>query len=292
MILPFNQKRLVFISGMSGAGISTSLGVFRDMGYDVFDNLPLFLVPDLLSKTADTKAIAIGLDSKTKGYTAEGFGALIAQIRQGKKHRIDAIFLDCDDNVIERRYVQTKRRHPLAEKDHSVREAIMTERRLTEELMPLMDNRIDTTQYSVYDLRNVLERQYDIEERRDIQITLMSFGYKYGMPNHADRVEDVRFLNNPYWEEALRDLSGLDLKIQQYISKDKNFSRYIKKSKDFLKFLLPLYKAEGKNHLLLAFGCTGGRHRSVYTVETVAAYIRSLGYSVAIQHRDKDHKNG
>lgn len=285
-----DKTRLIFITGMSGAGVSTALSVFRDIGYEVFDNFPLFMVTDLLDHLPDAKGIAISLDSRTRGFGASEIAALRQQIEARGSYDISAVFVDCDDRILERRYVQTKRRHPAAMKDHSIHEGIVTERNIMMPMKNIVDRVIDTSEFSVYDLRRILENQYHLaKEDLKMRVSVMSFGYKYGMPNHADRVDDVRFLRNPYWNEELRDATGKDESVQAYIKNDISFESYISKTQDLIKFLLPLYKDEGKSYISLAFGCTGGKHRSVFTAETVAADLKNQGYDVIIEHRDIEH---
>lgn len=282
--------RLVFITGMSGAGVSTTLSVFRDIGYEVFDNFPLFMVTDLLDHLPDAKAIAISLDSRTRGFDAKNIAELRQEIEARGGYDISAIFIDCDDRILERRYVQTKRRHPAALKDHSIYEGIVRERNIMTPMKKIVDRVIDTSEFSVYDLRRILENQYHLaKEDLKMRISVMSFGYKYGMPNHADRVDDVRFLRNPYWDSDLREFTGKDSPVKSYIKSDPSFDDYIAKTQDLIKFLLPLYKEEGKSYITLAFGCTGGKHRSVFTAETIANDLRNQGYDVMTEHRDINH---
>lgn len=285
-----DKIRLIFITGMSGAGVSTALSVFRDIGYEVFDNFPLFMVTDLLEHLPDAKAIAIRLDSRTRGFDAAGIAKLRQEIDVSGQYDTSAIFIDCDGRILERRYVQTKRRHPAAMKDHSIHEGIVSERNIMVPMKKIVDRVIDTSEFSIYDLRRILENQYHLgKEDLKMRISVMSFGYKYGMPNHADRVDDVRFLRNPYWNEDLKAFTGKDTQVQKYIKDDPAFGGYIAKTQDLITFLLPLYKEEGKSYITLAFGCTGGKHRSVFMAETIAGDLRNQGYDVITEHRDIDH---
>lgn len=272
----------LFITGLSGAGMSSAMDVLEDLGYDIFDNFPLFLVDALVGDpSASGKPIAIGVDTRSRGFDP---ATLLAKARQ-LGGRI--VFLTCDDAVLQKRFTETRRRHPMAQ-DRPVSAGIKKEQSLLHPLREVADPIIDTTELSVHDLKRVLEGYFKQANNNRLTVTVMSFGFKYGMPREADMVLDVRFLKNPHWEEDLRPFTGKDKKVAAYIEQDGDLRDFLHKTQALLDTLLPRYAAEGKSYFTLAVGCTGGKHRSVYVAEKLAAHARDTGFNAVPEHRDME----
>lgn len=275
-----SHNDLVLVTGFSGAGMSSVLKTLEDLGLEVFDNFPLPLVGPLVSdKQKQPRKIAIGIDTRTRGFSTQ------TVIDTAQYLGAQLLFITCDDHELQRRFTETRRRHPLA-KDKSVRAGIEEERRLLEKIQYSADLVIDTTTLSVHDLRHILEGHFAIQPQKELTVTLMSFGFKHGTPREADIVMDVRFLENPHWVEELRPLNGKDKAVGEHIEKDKHYGQFIENFKALIAPLLPRYAHEGKKYLTIAIGCTGGRHRSVYTVEKLADWIKETGSLTHIEHRD------
>lgn len=274
------QKDITLITGLSGAGLSSVLKALEDMGMEVFDNFPLGLIDTLIEESDENaKPIAIGVDTRTRGFDGD------ALIKMRDKHSAKLLFLTCTDRELQRRFSETRRRHPLAD-DRPIHIGITQERDMLENVSKEADVTLDTTALSIHDLRHALEDKFTTQDNAKMTITMLSFGFKHGIPREADIVMDVRFLKNPYWEKSLRDLSGKDAEIGEYIEKDEDYADFIANFKALITPLLPRYAKEGKNYLTIAIGCTGGRHRSVYTAELLAKWLKKNEKSVYIQHRD------
>jgi UPF0042 nucleotide-binding protein len=282
-------KRILLVTGLSGAGKSTVLRTLEDSGWEVVDNLPLSLVEHLLSTPLAKgsgrrrRPLAVGIDSRTRDFDA---GKIVQQIKSlagESEYPIETLFLDCAGSELMRRYSETRRRHPLAP-DRPATDGIAAERELMEPLRRWSDYIIDTTDTDA----NALQQQ--IRDRfggsRAPYLHIMSFGFARGLPRNADSVFDMRFLKNPHWEEELRPLTGLDQAVADYIATDKGYEEAIARIEELLKMLLPRYRHEGKSYVSIAFGCTGGRHRSVHVAERVASRLRDAGFSPTVEHRD------
>lgn len=282
--MPENAKPdITIITGFSGAGMSSVLVALEDLGYEVFDNFPLSLVDTLIADSTGAAPIAIGIDTRTRGFDA---GAIVAA---AKRLAARLVFIACDDGELQRRFTETRRRHPLA-KDRPVHVGIEQEHALLDPLREAADLLIDTTSLSVPDLRHILEGHFGEPDGKALTVTLLSFGFKNGLPREADIVMDVRFLRNPHWVADLKPLSGKDEKVGAYIQADPAFAPFMENFKTLLEPLLKRYAGEGKTYLTIALGCTGGRHRSVYAVETLAAWMRKLSTPLSpyVEHRDLD----
>lgn len=270
----------VFVTGLSGAGLSSVLKTLEDMGYEVFDNFPLTLVDALLTETRnDAAPIAIGIDTRSRGFDPDAFMAMTERLPSR------VVFLVCDESILQKRFTETRRRHPMA-KDRPVSAGIKREQEWLHPIRAQADMVIDTTDLSVHDLRHMLEKQFHVGKAAHLNITLMSFGFRFGMPRDADLVMDVRFLTNPHWVKELRPLTGLDKSVGVYVSGDPDFEPFLERFHALVEPLLPRYTHEGKHYLTIALGCTGGRHRSVYTVERIAPWLKDLGFNTSILHRD------
>jgi UPF0042 nucleotide-binding protein len=273
-------KSPVIVTGLSGAGMSSVLKTLEDMGYEVFDNFPLPLLDALITETkVDGMPVAIGIDSRTRGFEPGQLAAAIERL-QAK-----LLFLFCDEAILQKRFTETRRRHPLA-KDRPVSAGIKKEQEWLYPLRAGADMVLDTTDLSVHDLRHTLEKQFSLTRAGHLNITVMSFGFRFGVPRDADMVMDVRFLANPHWVKNLKPLTGLDEAVGAYVSGDPDFESFMTNFKTMLAPLLPRYTHEGKSYLTIAIGCTGGQHRSVYAVEKLAPWFTRLGYLTNVMHRD------
>ena len=280
------RARIVVVTGLSGSGKSTATKVFEDIGYFCVDNLPPVLLPkivDLVSE-ARTDVVRIALVADVRGREfLHDFARVIGQLRQGQ-HDVRVLFLDAGDDVLLLRYSETRRRHPLAARG-GAKEAIRREREMLSPLREMADTVLNTSQYTVHQLRDSIFRRFRGKGGSTLQVGVISFGYKYGIPLEADMVIDVRFLPNPNFVPKLKPLTGLDRKVRDYVMKNRSTRTFFGKLTSFLQFLLPLYTKEGKAYFTLGVGCTGGRHRSVVVAEAVK---RSLPKPVApiVVHRD------
>ena len=280
------RARIVVVTGLSGSGKSTATKVFEDIGYFCVDNLPPVLLPkivDLVSE-ARTDVVRIALVADVRGREfLHDFARVIGQLRQGQ-HDVRVLFLDAGDDVLLLRYSETRRRHPLAARG-GAKEAIRREREMLSPLREMADTVLNTSQYTVHQLRDTIFRRFRGTGGSTLQVGVISFGYKYGIPLEADMVIDVRFLPNPNFVPKLKPLTGLDRKVRDYVMKNRSTRTFFGKLTSFLQFLLPLYRKEGKAYFTLGVGCTGGRHRSVVVAEAVK---RSLPKPVApfVLHRD------
>ena len=283
-------KRILLVTGMSGAGKSTALRTLEDVGWEVVDNLPLSLLDHLLS-TPPSKGVAkgrrplaIGVDTRTRDFDAEKVIDQIKALASDHSFPIETLFLDCAGAELLRRYSETRRRHPLAP-DRPATDGIASERELLAPLRRWADYIIDSTDTDTPGLQHQIRQRFAAAGHSP-NLHIMSFGFARGLPRNADSVFDLRFLKNPHWEDHLRPLTGLDQAVGDYIASDESYAEAIAKIEDLLLTLLPRYKAEGKSYISVAFGCTGGRHRSVHVAERVASRLRDAGFSPTVEHRD------
>lgn len=282
--------RVILVTGLSGAGRTTCLKTMEDSGFEAVDNLPLSLVPALLAPFSEEKAIqqanmvAIGIDTRTRDFDVT---ALLESLDRLRTNGVTAslIFLDCDDDVLIRRFTETRRKHPLA-KDRPVADGIRMERALLAPVRDRADMVIDSSNLSLPDFRRILTKGLDAEGSRTLTITITSFGFRNGLPREADMVFDVRFLANPHYDDTLRPLDGRDQRVGDFIREDEGFQGFLDRLTAFLDPLLPRYAQEGKSYLTIAIGCTGGRHRSVFVAVQLAEWLRASGHGVTLRHRD------
>ena len=282
--------RVLLVTGMSGAGRSTALKTLEDMGYEAFDNLPLSLVPALIESIAtDARAIAVGADLRTRGFGIGGF-AIESMLEPldavvGRTSReLKVLFIDCDDEPLQRRYTETRRPHPLAG-DRPVADGIRLERRVVSALRDRADLVIDTSNLSAADLKRLLTGHFALAAG-GLRVFVTSFAYRHGIPRDADLIFDVRFLRNPHYVPELRQLTGRHLAVAAHIERDPHLAPFLAGLWRLLEPLLPRYEQEGKTYLTIAIGCTGGRHRSVYVAERLAAQLGAAGLRVELAHRD------
>jgi UPF0042 nucleotide-binding protein len=279
-------RRIILVTGMSGAGRSTALHALEDSGYEAVDNLPLSLVPSLIRPEESTgRALAIGIDTRTRGFSAAHLLATIDRVRAEPDADIRVLFLDCDDEVLRRRYTETRRRHPLAA-DRPVTDGIRAERVMLRDLRERAQMVIDTSGLSAADLKRRVQDSFPLEARPGLAVQVVSFAYRNGLPRDADLVFDVRFLANPHYVPELQPMNGTEAPVAAYIERDPGCSSFIDGLTQMLAALLPRYETEGKSYLTIGIGCTGGRHRSVYIAERVTAWLRAQGRGCWVLHRD------
>mgnify|MGYP001546917517 FL=1 len=288
-----SRSRLLVVSGMSGAGKSSALKIVEDLGYEAVDNLPLSLLQLLMqSESAASagdngrrRAIAVGIDARTRDFLPETFATHLAALRERVELEVQFLFLDCDDAVLQSRFTATRRRHPLAA-DRPIADGIAHERRLMAGLKDSADLVIDTSELAQPALRELLAHHYALGQAPGLTMTVLSFSYRHGLPREADLVFDMRFLRNPYYVQRLSPLTGEDAEVGAYIAADPTFQPFFQGLSSMLLSLLPHYSRGGKSYLTIAIGCTGGRHRSVYAAVKVAGLLRDEGYQVTLRHRD------
>ena len=280
--------RFVIVSGMSGAGKSTALNMLEDMGFFCVDNLPVALLPSFgqiaFDRKVEVNQVAVTVDIRN-GDQLQGLTNQLAVLYElGIKYEI--LFLDADEKTLVKRYKETRRTHPLAREDR-IETGIQRERTMVSFIREKADYIIDTTSLLTRELKQELEKIYVNEEHySNFIVTILSFGFKYGIPADADLVFDVRFLPNPYYDPELRPLTGNDPAIQQYVTRSGDAQIFLDKLEDMLEFLIPHYIDEGKYHLVVGIGCTGGKHRSVTIANGIYKRLKNLPYSVRIEHRD------
>ncbi len=290
---PTKSPRLLLVTGLAGAGRSSALKGLEDIGYDAIDNLPLPLMPSLVAGFGETSpatgagGLALGLDSRSRGFTPPQLLEALRALRAERGWRVDLIFMDCDDDVLYRRFTETRRRHPLLP-DRSVRDGIAAERHLMAPVKAAADLVVDTSQLSPGALKTLLGGHFALAKSLPMAISLVSFSYRAGLPREADLVFDVRFLANPHYDPVLRPLSGEDDRVAAAIAADPAYGEFFHRLTAWLQPLLPFYEREGKSYLTIAIGCTGGRHRSVFVARQLAAWLREAGHRVHVTHRDLD----
>ena len=280
------MNRIVIVTGMAGAGRTTALKVLEDLGFEAVDNLPISLLNKLV-QTLDQRDsdLVIGIDPRSRTFDVDLLLTRLERLRGSGVADVRLLFLDCDDEVLRRRYSETRRRHPLAF-DRSVEDGIVHERRILAKVRDLADHVVDTTNLAPADLKRVVAGHFDAAEGQRLAIQVMSFSFRNGLPREADLVFDVRFLRNPHYDPDLRPLTGLDAPVQAYVANDLDFAAFMERLIGLLLPLLPRYRAEGKSYLTIAIGCTGGKHRSVYVTETLSGRLREAGWIVGTRHRD------
>ncbi|WP_353204758.1 RNase adapter RapZ [Sphingomonas sp.] len=286
-----DPKDILLVTGMSGAGKSTVLRTLEDLGWEVVDNLPLLLLDRLLSAPLPegaaraTQPLALGIGARTRDFDPERIVQRIKQLREQHGHDVGTLFLDCAGGELERRYSETRRRHPLA-LDRPAADGIARERELLSPIRRWANRLIDTTDLTANELAQQIRATFSGEGLGKPTLSVTSFGFSRGLPRNADLVFDMRFLRNPHWVPELRPGTGLDADVAAYIAQDQAYEAAVGQIESLLLLLLPRYRAEGKSYVTVAFGCTGGRHRSVHVTERVAARLRDAGFSPTVSHRD------
>ena len=275
---------LVFVSGLSGSGLSSVLKTLEDFGFEAFDNYPLSLLPELLSQNPQIKKpIALGVDTRSRDFNAKNI-IEICEEYGGK-----LIFITCDTPILLKRFTETRRKHPLAI-NRPLKHGIEEERQIMAPIIQAAHHVIDTTTLNIHDLRHILESLFKPASSNNLILSVMSFGFKHGTPREADIILDARFLQNPHWDKTLKPMNGRDKAVQDYIMADPEFENFFKNLQNLIAPILPRYAHEGKNYLTIAIGCTGGQHRSVFIVEKLGSWLKSLNHETHIEHRDLREK--
>lgn len=288
-----NQSRAVIITGMSGAGRSQAANVMEDMGYFVVDNLPVEMIKFLIDQVGIPEGrrdrIAVVVDTRG-GVTYEALDTALKSLLQ-RGVRTSVLFMDAEDAALERRFEETRRRHPMQE--GTLAERIAAERDAFSEIRGLADVIIDTTELNVHELRDKVSEAFEATTpERSMRVDVISFGFKRGTPRVVDVLFDVRFLPNPHWIAELRPLSGHDVPVRDHVLSADDAQEFIRKTLDMLRFLLPRYEAEGKSYLTIGIGCTGGRHRSVALANELTRLLKAEGFDANVSHRDTPVENG
>ena len=280
------QKSILLVTGLAGAGKTLALKTLEDMGFTCIDNMPLRLVPALISDPeALPDRLALGVDARTADI-ATHFTPAIEAIRTAAPEHSHILFLYADNEVLVRRFNETRRKHPLAGNDRPLAESVALERQVLATVRDAADITLDTTTFKPEELRRYLTDQYGAEAKGGMSVFIQSFGFKNGIPREADVVLDVRFLRNPHWDAALKPQTGQDPQVQAYIAADPAYTPTLTYFSDMLQHQLPLFEKSGKAYMTVAVGCTGGKHRSVMMAEALGEQLKTLPYALRVQHRD------
>ncbi|MFT6453005.1 MAG: UPF0042 nucleotide-binding protein [Halocynthiibacter sp.] len=287
------MRRLVIVTGPSGAGRSTSVNALEDLGFEVIDNLPLSLLPRLLDGPPIDRPLALGIDTRNRDFSVNALIDIVERLEADFGVVPELLYLDCAADVLIRRYSETRRRHPMAPAE-TASQGIELEADLLGPIRARADILIDTTDLTPHDLRGEIERWFGVgtghEAGLGLAVSVQSFSYKRGMPRGIDMVFDCRFLRNPYWNADLRALNGQDEPVADHISADPRFEGFFSKVQDLCEFLLPAFREEGKAHLAIGFGCTGGQHRSVAVAEKLGKALAKNDWQVSIRHRELERR--
>ncbi len=285
------EHRLVLVTGPSGAGRTTTIRVLEDLGYEGIDNIPLSLVPRLIDGPPLGRPIVLGLDVRNRDFAASALIELIDRLTRDPRVSLEVLFLDCSPAELIRRFSETRRRHPLAPAE-TPDEGIEREIDLLAPVRARADHLIDTTDLTPHDLKAELARWFDTGGAQRLAVSVQSFSYKRGLPRGVDMIFDCRFLANPYWQPDLRALDGRNPAVAAFVRADPRFAEFFRKVQELILFLLPANLDEGKAHLSIGFGCTGGQHRSVAVAELLGATLAQAGWPVAKRHRELERKGG
>lgn len=284
------QRSVVLVTGPSGAGRSTAIHVLEDLGFEAIDNLPMGLLTRLLDGADNDRPIALGIDARNRDFSTIGFIELAAKLGRMAQVDVTVLYLDCSTDVLLCRFSETRRRHPVA-KDAGPETGVRQEKELLAPIREIADTLIDTSALNIHQLREEVERWFAPQGGRHLAVSVESFSYKRGLPRGLDMVFDCRFLANPYWRPELRAADGRNPDVAKYVQSDRNYAAFFDRVVDLLDVLLPAFRAEGKAHLSVAFGCTGGQHRSVAMAEAVAKALADKGQLVAIRHREMERRS-
>jgi RNase adapter protein RapZ len=283
MIPQLPPRRIVLVTGLSGAGKSSILHTLEDLGYETVDNPPFSLLDELLSRT--DRPLAIGIDARTRGFAAAAVLQAIARFKSQTGLAPELVFATADDAVLLRRYTETRRRHPMAPQG-KVRDGIAAERAITDELRVAADLILDTSAIALPLLRQTIGQRFGLTADEGLALTLISFAYRAGLPPEADLVFDARFLRNPHYDQTLRPRTGLDPEVCAYVKNDPDCAAFQDAIRSMVLLLLPRFVQEGKKYVTIAIGCSGGRHRSVFLIESLAETLRQSGWQPMVLHRE------
>jgi len=282
--------KLVIVTGLSGSGKSIALNTLEDLGYYCIDNLPVFLLHafvDALVSRHDPRfnLTAVGIDARNLSSAPESLTPLLEPLRS---HGIqcEILYLEAQDDTLIKRYSETRRRHPLADDEHPLAEAIQLERKILDPFLSAADLKIDTTHTNLHQLRDIIRSRVGEHSSSEISLLFESFGFKHGVPRNADFVYDARCLPNPHWQQELRTLTGRDADVAYFLEQDSRVQQFKQAIIDFLEDWIPCFEADGRSYLTIAIGCTGGQHRSVYLVEQLSGHFRRRGRQILNRHRE------
>ena len=284
------EHRLIIVSGLSGSGKSVALHVLEDLGYYCIDNMPAALLKSLLDEVTNAgdksaTQVAVGVDARNRVTDLEALPTLIAELQKANV-QTDLLFLQASDDILLKRYSETRRRHPLADDGTELRAAIQTERELLGQVINAADLIIDTSRTSVYDLADAIRKRVDRRKINMLSVLIESFGFKHGIPSDADFVFDLRCLPNPYWHAELRSLTGRDPDVGKFLDAEPDFTQMYEDILGFLKSWIPKYVSVDRSYLTVALGCTGGQHRSVYMTEKLATALKEVHDPVHTRHNE------
>ena len=282
---------LIIVTGMSGAGRSTAIHALEDIGFEAIHNLPLSFVERLAGpdEAGDSGPLVIGLDTRTRGFSAEALAAMIGRLRDTAAIAPRLVFLDAAENALVDRFKETRRRHPLAPEEGAM-QGIRRERAILDPVRARADLVIDTTELTPHDLRERIQTQLGDGDSARLTISLRSFAFKRGAPREADMVLDCRFLRNPHWEPELRESDGRNPAVAAYVAEDALYTPFLDQLTTMAKMLLPAYRSEGKSYFCIGLGCTGGRHRSVAVAEELKLRLESIGWRAVVRHRELERR--
>ncbi|MEZ5777692.1 MAG: RNase adapter RapZ [Paracoccaceae bacterium] len=284
-------QRVVLVTGPSGAGRSTAIHALEDLGYEAIDNLPFSLIPRLLDGPPIARPVALGIDVRNRDFSAHALIELIDRLNRLPEVALEVLYLDCRPEELIRRFGETRRRHPLSASGTPV-EAVESEIDLLAPIRARAEILIDTSDLSPHDLKAEIARGFGPAPDGRLSVSLHSFSYKRGVPRGLDMMFDCRFLKNPHWEPELRPLDGRDRAVASFVEDDPRFQPFFERVSDLLLMLLPAHVEEGKSHLAVGFGCTGGQHRSVAVTEKVAFALAENGWRVSKRHRELERRAG
>ncbi len=283
------RLQLVVVTGLSGSGKSTAIHVLEDVGFYCIDNLPVALIPRFVelweSSQEEVRRVALGVDLRERRFLAEA-PRVFDELRRSPDVALEVIYLEASDDVLVRRFSETRRPHPAAAEGGAVADGIRREREKLRPLREIADRVVDTSAFTVHELRAALRELVERPEPGTMTVTLLSFGYKYGLPSDADLALDCRFLPNPFFVEELRAKTGADPAVAEYVLRRAETEEFLTKVVDLLDYVLPRYQREGKSYLTIALGCTGGRHRSIVLAEELRGRLAARGHRVVVRHRD------
>lgn len=282
---PRQNRQLVILTGLSGSGKGSVLKTFEDLGFYCVDNMPVDLIPnfaELYAQSEEIQRAALLVDAR-EGEQLGGLPLIYMRLR--RDYPTTLIFIEAGEEALLRRFSETRRPHPLG-RGLSVREGIEREIKMMGPIRRLADLTIDTTKFNVHELRHFITKGFQEHARRPLMISVVSFGFRFGVPSDADLVFDVRFLPNPHFVPGLRPYSGKDARVARYVRSFRQTGEFLRRIRGLLTYLLPHYIREGKSYLTISFGCTGGRHRSVMMAEVIGKELAGLGYDAKVSHRD------
>jgi UPF0042 nucleotide-binding protein len=288
--MSIEPRRVLLVTGMSGAGKLTVLRTLEDLGWEIVDNLPLNLLRRMLRASDQddgevARPVAVSLGAHTRAFDVDRLIDLVSSLNASPEYEIGVLFLDCETPELERRYSETRRRHPLA-LDRPATDGIAREREMLEPLKRWANRLIDTTGLKANELQGEIRGAFGPADAGEPTLSVMSFGFSKGLPRNADLVFDMRFLRNPHWVPELRPGTGLDPDVAAYVQADPAYADAVGRIEELLLSLLPRYRAQGKSYVTVAIGCTGGKHRSVHVADRIARRLRDAGFSPTLSHRD------